>query len=157
MITMNFVRESKSCLHYCSLCDMIFHSVFSRIPCDQGASRNMLWKIHWGIKIVKGLSFVKAWGNRRKRLQKQRYLLKREYIQRECCKSNSTWSAPMGMMLEPKMHSDNFVQKNEKARKSYANYCKCFRYCPLKEYCLVGSKGDICKYSKCLRYCPVDE
>ena len=46
----------------------VFHSVVSRIPCDQGASRNMLWKIHWGIKIVKGLSFVKAWGNRRKRL-----------------------------------------------------------------------------------------
>ena len=68
MITMNFVRESESCLHYCSLCDMIFHSVVSRIPCDQGASRNMLWRIHWWNKIVKGLSFVKAWGNKRRRL-----------------------------------------------------------------------------------------
>ena len=68
MITMNFVRESESCLHYCFLCDMIFHSVVSRIPCDQGGSRNMLWRIyiiHWWIKIVKDLSFVKAWVNKR--------------------------------------------------------------------------------------------
>ena len=67
--TMNFVRESESCPHNCLLMWLvIFHSVMSRIPCDQGASRNILWKIHWGIKIVKGLSFGKAWGNRRKRL-----------------------------------------------------------------------------------------